>query len=371
MDTFLKSPKTVAGAALVATGLLLLVALLTFSLNDNFQWVFSRASIVGAGCAVVLTVVGVFQTISGVEQLPPVASDRESFQRYTVGVGFALLLLATLNLLAIAGLGSSGNLQKVFPPPAAVEPSKNAPAAGALRALFSTFARPAPADASTPAVPPPAGPGQLRATAALLLTTLSMAILGALFYVANSLNTKQDHEAFSEAQFWAGLWFRLGESVLFALVCFLAIRRMSPDRDNDFWLPLWALFLGMFIKTGERLIFGLANRTFQAAEAFIAAGSSELATPPGAPTDLQASWAADSRRASLVWSGAASGAAASKYVVEFRQTPTAPWTVLGETRSAETSFTQVVDGGGTCEYRVVAKNSAGSSAPSESRKPDA
>ena len=108
--------------------------------------------------------------------------DRAMFGGVIVGLGLVFLVDATLNLIAFSGFAKSGLLIQVFPIVASdatgVESSN---AVSAIR----------------------------------LIVSLGMAVLGALFFVTNSLRKKRERqrESYSERKFWAGLWFRLGEAV--------------------------------------------------------------------------------------------------------------------------------------------------------------
>ncbi len=104
----------------------------------------------------------------------------------------------------------------------------------------------------------------------LLAVSTLVAILGALFYFANSMWRRiedPEREPFDASLFWGGLWFRLGEAVIFNLVLFFLLRSYASDRF--FLLPLVALLIGMFLKSGERLIAGIAERMFAAFDALI------------------------------------------------------------------------------------------------------
>lgn len=97
----------------------------------------------------------------------------------------------------------------------------------------------------------------------LVMASCGMSILGALFFVANSLREKRTAgEQFVVGMFWSGLAFRLGEAVLFTFAFFWLFWKYL-DRDYT-WLPILALFLGMFVKTGETLIFGIGKRILMA-----------------------------------------------------------------------------------------------------------
>jgi hypothetical protein len=163
--------------------------------------------------------------------------DRAMFGGAIVGLGLVFLVDAILNLIAFSGFAKSGLLAQVFP-------------------LIASDAT---------------GIESSNAVSAIrLIVSLGLAVLGALFFVTNSLRTKRERqrESYSERKFWAGLWFRLGEAVLFTVVFFLALRHYAPESEQ--LLPLIALLVGMFVTTGETLVFGLAQRVLKGAAALVA-----------------------------------------------------------------------------------------------------
>jgi hypothetical protein len=152
-----------------------------------------------------------------------------------VGLGFVFLVDAILNLIAFSGFAKTGLLGQVFP--------IMAPDDGVLESLNVV-------------------------SAIRLVVSLGMAVLGALFFVTNSLRKKRERKLpYSETKFWAGLWFRLGEAVLFTVVFFLALRHYVPDSEQ--LLPLVALLVGMCVTTGETLVFGIAQRVLRGAAALV------------------------------------------------------------------------------------------------------
>ncbi len=56
---------------------------------------------------------------------------------------------------------------------------------------------------------------------------------------------------------------------MFTLVVFLLLWKQADEDNGDqySWLPLVAVFMGMFVKSGERLIYGIAQRFLKAVEA--------------------------------------------------------------------------------------------------------
>lgn len=191
---------------------------------------------------VVTIAVGVFvglwpllQPSEGQPESEPERS-RALFGRGLVGLGYVFLLDGILTLIAFAGFASTGILDQIFP----------------------VLAR----DSVAPDVPD-------LVVGIRLVISLAMSILGALFFVSNSLRRKrQRDDVYDSSKFWSGLWFRLGEAVIFTVVFFLAFRQQITGGDQ--FLPLIALLLGMFVTTGETLVFGLAQRVLRAAAALVA-----------------------------------------------------------------------------------------------------
>jgi hypothetical protein len=90
-----------------------------------------------------------------------------------------------------------------------------------------------------------------------------------------------DDEPFDVHKFWSGVFFRVGEAVLFTFTSFWLLWS-SRSTEYTIWLPVLALFVGMFVKTGETVVFSLGQRILSAAEALLPAGPAERtrATPP-------------------------------------------------------------------------------------------
>lgn len=134
----------------------------------------------------------------------------------------------------------------------------------------------------------------------ILLASVGLAALGSLFFTADALREKRDanDEDFSVRAFWGGLWFRMGESILFALVLFLLLAGNQSNGSSDSYdryfglFPLIALLMGMFVKSGERLIFGIAHRLFAAVEALVPATKerplgTDTQNSPGRPQNVR------------------------------------------------------------------------------------
>jgi hypothetical protein len=130
----------------------------------------------------------------------------------------------------------------------------------------------------------------------LLSVSTMMSLFGATFYVVNRVRSKRsllsdeagdEHEdrdarkapapgatpaeAFDAHAFWSGAFFRVGEAVLFTFAFFWLIWT-SGDRAHVIWLPVLGLFVGMFVRTGEAVIFRLGERLLLATQTLLPAG---------------------------------------------------------------------------------------------------
>jgi hypothetical protein len=208
-------------------------------------------------------------------------------------------------------------------------------------------------------------------TMVLLFSSLLMALLGALFYVTNSLQEKRRKgmEDFDWSIFWSGLWYRLGEAVLFTIVFFVAIRRFAPE-GSDEWLPILALFLGMSVTAGERLVFGLARRVFLAVGALLPLDSSDVnnafdALMPDTPTNLKAGREPDGTIL-VRWDRPGKGATIRGFKVEIKPIDSGVWRTAEKRDASEDSA--VLTGVRTevdHSIRVLAYNDAGDSDPTQ------
>lgn len=255
---------TVAAAALLSLGLIMIVADLT---SDGLEALIAAherretrvlydfwtnpAILWGAG----LSAAGVLLAIVAFGYLKPREDDCEhlvtGYNMALTGLGFALVLLGLLNFVALAGFASVGEL---------------------LPILSVTTEDPDLNDVR----------GMMR-----MLLIPGFAALGSLFFVAGALRRKREllmqelaklaarngrpAGRYDSAQFWGGLWYRMGEALLFALVFFLAVRSgyINISDVNRVWVLLVALLVGMFVKPAELLINGLALRLFEGIKAML------------------------------------------------------------------------------------------------------
>lgn len=316
------------------------------------------------------------------------------YRRAMIGIGYALLLAGVLNMVAFAGFASTKQIDEVLGKREAVEVKQQpagkvrdrdvtaqgavAPATTTQGATSGTAtsngdgkadAAPIAESVSKQEQTDITGPTPGLPAAILLMISLGMSILGALFFVANSLREKRDEfEQFDHSGFWSGLWYRLGEAVLFTVVFFLVLRRFYPA-SGALWLPVLALFLGMFVKSGERLVFGLAKRVFAAVSTLLPINASDFdgssasaAVVVPAPVGTVAAVKGQAPgEATVSWKPPA-GAAPALYVVERRAAPAAAWEEAQETRKETVTLQNEPEG---AEYRVYAVNQAGRGEPSD------
>lgn len=161
-------------------------------------------------------------------------TDDDRYGYSLVGLGYTLLVVGALNIIAFSGFVAAGYIDRILP-------SGTMKTDGDPNAAFVMVR---------------------------LMDALGMALLGALFFVTNSMRRKRDRrEPYNTSKFWGGLWYRLGEAVLFTVVFFLGLRYYASS--NEDLLPIVALFLGMFVTSGETLVFGLAQRVLRAATALV------------------------------------------------------------------------------------------------------
>jgi hypothetical protein len=167
-----------------------------------------------------------------------------------------------------------------------------------------------------------------RALFFMLTLSTVMSLFGAVFYVVNSVRMKRPGlpgepadgageppasdagsmggnvtqaarapsrvEPFDAHAFWGGAFFRVGEAILFTFAFFWLIWT-SELYDKLVWLPVIALFVGMFVRAGEAIVFRLGMRLLSAVEALLPFASlpsapvamRRMSVPPPAPADRE------------------------------------------------------------------------------------
>lgn len=230
----------------------------------------------------------------------PVRSDT-LYSRYLVGIGFALLADALLCSMVISAMTwSVGRVEDDVvaegdPKLQAMERDRLSADGDAPEELMPDFVGPdfVGSDFVGPIWPPDRekldngtsrilGQNQQDAASVSVLFTLSIffALLGALFFFCSTMWRKMhapDREPFVSALFWAGLWFRIGEALVFNIVFYLTFRFFAIKQF--FILPLISLLVGMFLKSGEVLVSGIASRVFAAVKELVPVATAAIDAP--------------------------------------------------------------------------------------------
>ena len=219
--------------------------------------------------------------------------DQEvDFDSLLAHVGFALVVVGLLVFLGLFGLASRGIAHEVLGMKeadselVAAAPAQTAHANPEQRPLPAGLesareSRPAASAPPTPALLPGGmGPEELAARrrqvvwGARIALLLGFGLMGSLFFVAGSLHDSpgrrelhDEETTVSMPRFWAGLWYRVGEGILFAIVALLAIQTGLIGDDRSWrWLLLLGMLMAMFVKPAEKLVNGLARRLFETVE---------------------------------------------------------------------------------------------------------
>jgi hypothetical protein len=274
-----------AGAVLLSVGVIYIVSILsstgiltmllaaassesaaakTAGWHDSSFWTMLALAIVGAVTTVLAFMLRKDDT--GADK------DIRQYDYALLGLGFALTLVGVVNFIALAGFSSVGVLHSIL--------SINADSCD-------------PKDGRTPAA------CSIYQMVQLCLIP-GFAILGSLFFVAGSLRVKRDqlekgetakddavdaeekndeNLEYRSTKFWGGLWYRVGEAVLFALVIYIVMTVDGPQDGKPgepgpysaglVWILALSLIVGMFIKPAEVLINGVGTRLLKAVEALI------------------------------------------------------------------------------------------------------
>lgn len=321
------------GALLLLPGLLCLTCALSWwPVYFDREAVVNWPQVLWAFVGSVLTILAAYIGGQWLAYSEWAATNDRQYGRYLVGVGYALVTLVLVDIVLFAGLARRNILQVIVPWGGDVgsETVLSAPLAGGA------------------------------VLAGELLVALLLAVSGALFYIANALRTKRDSaELFDYSRFWSGLWFRLGEVALFTLVLFV-VSRWQNWRSPTFFLPPLALLIGMFVKSGEQLIFGLAERIFAATAALLPESRSVRQNPSlGSVKGLTA--AVVEGKVRLTWNQIEARVGQPRYLVEVRD-PTTGWTRSTETVATSAAIEPPAFGR-PWEYRVTASDGLGAASP--------
>lgn len=200
------------------------------------------------------------------------------FTRYLIGIGYFLFVDAVVNMVAFAGIAKSGQLSRIFPL-----------GNGGFTGAATGQAAPSFFEQVIQFLNWLQHPDEPVVLMVILMLSLGMALLGALFFFANALwgKFKQPEIHFDRNVFWGGLWFRLAEAIVFTIAVFLFMQFQGSQQAIKY-LPMIGLFIGMTVKSSEALIFGLAERLLASITSLVA-GPKALSspTPPAPPKDKQ------------------------------------------------------------------------------------
>lgn len=88
---------------------------------------------------------------------------------------------------------------------------------------------------------------------------------------ADDTGEEEECKPYDRMRLWSGLWYRLGEAILFALVIFLVIHSTEEEVPGNIeaLLLLVGLLMGMFVKPAELLVNGLALRVLEAVKSLV------------------------------------------------------------------------------------------------------
>ncbi len=338
-------------------------------------------------------------------------NDSQKYAKYISFVAYLLLLVGLINTIGLSGLIYNGlwaersddHLSECCTPVAKVSPSKDASksagegegegagegegegaGAGACEGAGAGAVEGAGAGAVEGAG---AGAGEgakkkesrcacrarRESTGKLLLGSTMMAILGALFFIANALRKHRSEEhRFDADWFWAGFWFRIGEAVLFTYAFFLYF--WFKDTSYYIMMPVLALFLGMFVKSGESLVFGMAQRVLAMAEAAfppIKAGAARPALEtnlPGKVEGLTAKRGKEEGEVQLSWKTPSSGGKVSNFKI-YREGEDEYFGCVETVSGQQSSVSLTEQPKGAVSYYVAAVNNIGEGPESEVVKP--
>ena len=108
------------------------------------------------------------------------------------------------------------------------------------------------------------------AEAVHVMSAGGLSLVGVTFFIAHAVRQSVKTEDFHRGKFWTGMLFRIGEAVIFTLVFVLIgsfqVAQQQEPLIHYKVLPVLGLFMGMFVKTGETVIFGLAAAVFEMAQ---------------------------------------------------------------------------------------------------------
>ena len=109
--------------------------------------------------------------------------------------------------------------------------------------------------------------------AARILIMAFLAIFGSLLYIYQRIHEKRQaaNEPFHRDLFFGGLWFRMGQAVLYTILLFLVMRSElgAPTGFTESMMPLLALLIGMYVKTAETVFRAFGLRVLQVLQVLV------------------------------------------------------------------------------------------------------
>lgn len=184
------------------------------------------------------------------QDLTELQSQQRRVGRTLSGLGYAMLVLALLNGLAFAGFAWTGMIRQVIP-------------------LTPAATTPAPKDAAA---------SEALGLCTLLVVSMTMAIFGALLFAAITLLRRREIEDRVDLSGFTGsLILRIGQSILYTVAVFLLLRLFGGTNPaiGTQWLPVLALFAGLFVASVERVLVGLAMNMLAAVDVLLPMHMSE------------------------------------------------------------------------------------------------
>ena len=234
--------------ALLGAGAVLSVA----SWQKSSAWV----DLAPADAVAVLALGLLFLTVGGFRLMQRAPKGGSAYAPFILGLGILMNGVGGMGVVGVAGLIHSQQLAREDDEVEIVAPPEGGIATDPEKQARETAVR----------------TGEQRRARFVLLAG-AMGFIGSIFYIALALYRKQHdkQEAFDVGKLVSGAALRSGESMLFVL-CFVLLTQVQSSSQLDGWLPVTGLMLGMFVKSGERLVFNLAERIFDFAQTIIPGG---------------------------------------------------------------------------------------------------
>jgi hypothetical protein len=266
------------GSLMLAVGTVYMVAVLSAPAFDQaFRNLGSNTDLLDwrFGLALGVTVIGLILAVYAfIIRSPQSNDDLEQYDYALVGLGFTLALVGLLNFVALSGFAFYGHLDEILiydeaitcrpTPIRKIKPTADSKLSPAQKQIQTGNQSP---DRNSASTDRPTGSSQQIAQdncqvyqMVRLALMPGFAILGSLFFIAGSMRQKRDalekqlwiknqptsvvappkspdetdkDLRYRGIKFWGGLWYRMGEAILFALVVYLVLKTMSAVDASD------------------------------------------------------------------------------------------------------------------------------------------